>query len=63
MKDMSNLDLEFEIQRERERAVKPVLGDEFDTVTDEMTARLETLEKEVKELQVIIEQFKKEVKA
>ena len=56
---MSNLDLEFEIQRERERALKPVLGDEFDTVTNEMTARLDTLEDQVKELKGIIEQFKK----
>lgn len=53
------MDLEFEIQRERERAGKPVLGDEFDTVTDELTARLETLENKMKELQGIIEEFKK----
>lgn len=53
------VDLEFEIQRERERASKPVLGDEFDTVTDEMAARLETLENQVKELAEIIEQLKK----
>jgi len=57
---LGNLDLEFAIQREHERAVKPVLGDEFDTVTDEITARLETLENQVKELAEIIEQFKKE---
>ena len=56
------LDLEFEIQRERERAVKPVLGDEFDTVTDEIATRLEKLENQVKELLDIIEQFKKDVK-
>lgn len=56
---MGNLALEFEIQRERGRAVKPVLGDEFDTVTSEMTTRLETLENQVKELQGIIEEFKK----
>ena len=56
---MSNLALEFKIQRERERAGKPVLGDEFDTVTDEMKARVETLENQVKELAEIIEQFKK----
>ena len=53
------MDLEFEIQRERERAVKPVLGDEFDTVTSEMATRLDTLEDQVKELKGIIEEFKK----
>ncbi len=53
------VDLEFEIQRERERACKPVLGDEFDTVTDELATRLETLENQVKELQGIIEELKK----
>ena len=58
---MGNLDLEFAIQREHERAGKPVLGDEFDTVTGEMAARLDTLENQVKELQAIIEQFKKEI--
>lgn len=57
---MSNLDLEFEIQHERERACKPVLGNEFDTVTDELARRLETLENQMKELQGIIEEFKKE---
>jgi len=54
------IDLEFEIQRERERAGKPVLADEFDTVTDEMMTRVETLEGQVKELREIIEQMKKE---
>jgi len=53
------LDLEFAIQRERERASKPVLGDEFDTVTNELKARLDTLAEEVKDLAEIIEQFKK----
>jgi len=56
---LGNLDLEFAIQREHERAGKPVLGDEFDTVTDEMKARVETLENQVKELLAIIEQIKK----
>ena len=56
---MRNLDLEFAIQRERERASKPVLGDEFDTVTSEIRTRLDTLADQVKELKGIIEQFKK----
>ena len=56
------LDLEFEIQRECERAGKPVLGDEFDTVTDELKARLDKVAEEVKDLAKIIEEFKKEVK-
>ena len=59
---MRNLDLEFEIQREHERAVKPVLGDEFDTVTSEIMTKLDTLEDQVKELKGIIEEFKKEAK-
>ena len=53
------LALEFQIQRERERASKPVLGDEFDTVTNELKTRLDTLAEQVKDLAEIIEQFKK----